>query len=285
MMPSGMKQDFSTIRQPQKVDSDDGIPLEDSEDDGVPLEEDDGVPIEEDDGVPLEEDDGVPIEEDDGVPIAEDDGAPQVTEEDLESRNRDAQFGALLPTSLMLPDDATPKDLPRKLGSPLTMSDLLPASLILNGIDEFEEEEKLPEVDIEKALEALQARKEFTSKVKSAGGKREALKLEKKRKQISRLNSKHKKEIGETFERSQQRLQAFKAKNDADLEKAKLTLDREYKQFEKNLQRAQKEKDAQLELLTKTNNQKKINLLKCQMKHGLIQKNKLKQNMLKENQK
>merc|ERR1711943_173838 len=179
MMPSGMNQDFSTIRQPQKVDSDDGIPLEDSEDDGVPLEEDDGVPIEEDDGVPLEEDDGVPIEEDDG--------APQVTEEDLESKNRDAQFGALLPTSLMLPDDATPKDLPRKLGSPLTMSDLLPASLILNGIDEFEEEEKLPEVDIEKALEALQARKEFTSKVKSAGGKREALKLEKKRKQISRL--------------------------------------------------------------------------------------------------
>merc|ERR1712000_682504 len=166
MMPSGMNQDFSTIRQPQKVDSDDGIPLEDSEDDGVPLEEDDGVPI----------------EEDDGVPIAEDDGAPQVTEEDLESKNRDAQFGALLPTSLMLPDDATPKDLPRKLGSPLTMSDLLPASLILNGIDEFEEEEKLPEVDIEKALEALQARKEFTSKVKSAGGKREALKLEKKRK-------------------------------------------------------------------------------------------------------
>merc|ERR1712000_803305 len=85
MMPSGMNQDFSTIRQPQKVDSDDGIPLEDSEDDGVPLEEDDGVPI----------------EEDDGVPIAEDDGAPQVTEEDLESKNRDAQFGALLPTSLM----------------------------------------------------------------------------------------------------------------------------------------------------------------------------------------
>ena len=207
-------------------ESDDGVPIEES-DDGVPLDSDDGVPIQNvstDREIQIPTDQETAKEDDEGIPIEEEKSEKSI-EEDKSSKEEKSQTKSEETSS-------TPKSSTKKF---------------------------VKREDINGSISKLSLRGNLIQEYSS--NKKEAVKIDKKQKLITKNQTKSKTELQQFREKMDIKNKAAQTKFETEIEKIRLNLDKEQKNFEKQQLKAVKDNDLAYEELTKSTYQKQDKLV------------------------